>query len=136
MNPAILDSDTISELLKKRNPVVDSHASAYLSAHPKFTFSAMSRFEVRRGLVVKGAAALLTKFDTFAANAVIFPIDDAVLEKALELWVIGRRGGWPHEDADLIIGATALVLVRDLVTGNTSHYDWMPGIRLVDWRNP
>jgi hypothetical protein len=35
-----------------------------------------------------------------------------------------------------LIGATSLLQGRDLVTGNSSHFSWMPGIQLLDWRKP
>jgi len=41
----------------------------------------------------------------------------------------------PHGDADLIIAATALETGRVLVTGNTAHYSWIPGLTLDDRRN-
>jgi tRNA(fMet)-specific endonuclease VapC len=59
-----------------------------------------------------------------------------VLERAEDLWVIGENGGHPHSDADLIIAATALEHERELVTGNTAHFAWIPGLILVDWRQP
>jgi tRNA(fMet)-specific endonuclease VapC len=44
-----------------------------------------------------------------------------------------ERTGQRLADADLLIGATALCLCDRLVTGNTRHYDRIPGLRLVDW---
>jgi len=51
MDAAILDSDILSELLKRRDAVVLSNASAYLGVHSRFAFSAFVRVEVRRGLL-------------------------------------------------------------------------------------
>jgi len=47
-----------------------------------------------------------------------------------------RRGGHPGRDADLIIAATALEHGRVLVTGNTLHFAWVPGLKLSNWRLP
>ena len=66
----------------------------------------------------------------------VFPVSLPVLMRAADLWAEGRNGGHPHNDADLIIAATALETQRVLVTGNTSHYSWISGLRLQDWRMP
>lgn len=64
------------------------------------------------------------------------PLTDAIFNRAEDLWVLARKGGHPHGDADLIIAATALEHGRVLVTGNTAHFAWVPGLRLEDWRQP
>jgi predicted nucleic acid-binding protein len=50
------------------------------------------------------------------------------------IWVDARRGGYPRNDADLIIAATAMESGRVLVTGNAPHFAWIPGLSLADWR--
>ena len=59
---------------------------------------------------------------------------DAIFDRSEDLWTIARQSVLPHSDADLIIAATALETGRVLVTGNTSHYSWIPGLTLDDWR--
>jgi tRNA(fMet)-specific endonuclease VapC len=49
MNPALLDTDTLSEVLKRRDQIVLANARAYLAQHGQFTFSAVTRYEIRRG---------------------------------------------------------------------------------------
>jgi tRNA(fMet)-specific endonuclease VapC len=63
-------------------------------------------------------------------------VTDAIFDRAADLWVIARQGGYPHGDADLIIAATALEHARALVTGNTPHFAWIPGLVIADWRQP
>jgi len=65
---------------------------------------------------------------------VILPTSEEVFERAAELWAEGRRTGRPHRDADLIIAATALIQNRTLVTGNTTHFDWIPRLAIANWR--
>jgi predicted nucleic acid-binding protein len=38
-------------------------------------------------------------------------------------------------DADLIIAATAMEHRRVLVSGNTDHFAWIPGLVLDNWRD-
>ena len=136
MDPALLDTDILSELLKQRNPSVRTNAAAYLKTHGQFTMSAFTRFEVSRGYKEKQATTFLTRFDTFCRHSLILPVTEAVLDQAGDLWSTARRGGHSHYDADLIIVATAIEAGRTLVSGNTAHFSWIPGLKLEDWRQP
>ncbi len=135
MDAALLDTDILSELLKQRNLVVRAKAADYLRANGQFTLSAFTRFEVTRGYKEKFAINLLSRFDTFCSHSLILPVTESVLDRAGDLWAIGRRGGHSQNDADLIIAATAIEANLTLVTGNTSHFSWIPGLKLDDWRN-
>lgn len=130
----LLDTDMLSELLKQRNPAVTQRAADYLKAHGQFAISAFTRFEIIRGYKEKGATNLLARFDVFCGHSIVLPVTEAVFDRASDLWTIARRGGHPHGDADLIIAATALDSGRELVTGNTKHFAWIPGIVVDDWR--
>jgi tRNA(fMet)-specific endonuclease VapC len=96
----------------------------------------MTRYEVVRGLKAKKATRQFQKFAIFCQHCLIVGIDDTVLDRAAELWVSARQGGFPKKDADLIIAATALQKRRTLVTGNTNHFSWVPGLAVEDWRQP
>ena len=133
MDLALLDTDIVSEIIKLRHPTVRQHALAYTRQHGALAFSAMTRYEVVRGYRDQGATTQLARFATFCQHATIFAVTDAVFDRAADLWVIGQKGGHPHGDADLIIAATALEHGRVLVTGNTPHFAWIPGLRLADW---
>ena len=65
MSPSLLDTDILSEILKQKNPTVVLKAATYLQAHNQFTFSAITRYEVMRGLKAKGASRQLSQFETF-----------------------------------------------------------------------
>ena len=136
MSLAILDTDMLAEAFKSKNSVVVGHAADYFDAYGQFVFSAMTRFEVIRGLRQKRSPRLNQRFDELCRRSLVLPIGDDVLDRAADLWVVARRGGHPHRDADLIIAATALVHARTLVTGNTPHFAWVPGLTLMNWREP
>jgi tRNA(fMet)-specific endonuclease VapC len=136
MDAALLDTDTLNEVLKRRNPQVVQRAASYLSQHVKFAFSAMTRYEVLRGLKDKGALKQLARFETFCQQSLIVPPSVTILDRAADLWVAARRGGHAGRDADLVIAATALETSHVLVTGNTPHFAWIPGLRIEDWRQP
>ena len=136
MNPTLLDTDILSEALKGQNSTVAANVLAYLAVHPRLSFSAMTRFEALRGFLERGATTQLTNFETVCLRSDIIPISDAILDRSAHLWAFARRGGHPCRDADLIIGATALESGFELATGNTLHFQWMPGLVLRDWRQP
>jgi predicted nucleic acid-binding protein len=136
MDAALLDTDILNEVLKQKNSQVVSHAAAYLQTHGQFAVSALTRYEVVRGLKDANATTPLARFTAFCQNSLIFPITDAILDRAADLWVTARRGGHPRSDADIIIAATALEHGFVLVTGNTPHFAWVPGLVLANWREP
>jgi predicted nucleic acid-binding protein len=134
MDAALLDTDTLNEVLKRKNASVVRHAADYLVQHGQFAISSITRYELLRGLKEKNAASQLARFQAFCQNTVILPVIDDVLETAADLWVAGRKQGLAPKDADVIIAATALHHGRVLVTGNTAHFAWVPGLTLDNWR--
>jgi len=136
MPACLLDTDMLSEVLKQKHPIVLQKALAYLQTYQQFSFSSMTRYEVVRGLKAMKATRQLQKFSTFCQHCLIVGIDDTVLDRAADLWVTPHQGGFPKKDADLIIAATALLQRRTLVTGNTNHFSWVPGLAVEDWRQP
>ena len=136
MQLSILDSDILSQLLKQRNPKVVASSSRYLQEHRQFAFSALTRYEVVRGLKHRNAPAQLARFNAFCEHSVVLPVTDLILERAADLWAFGRHRGHAHRDADLIIAATAIENGRALVTANTSHFAWIPALVIEDWTKP
>ena len=135
MDAAILDTDMLSEVLKRKNPQILSHARQYLASHNRLAFSSMTIYEIVRGLKATEANRQLSHFQAVINSSDVMPIDLPILMRAADLWVAGKKGGHPCDDADLLIAATALETGRVLVTGNTAHYSWISGLNLEDWRN-
>jgi predicted nucleic acid-binding protein len=130
MDPSLLDTDILTEIFKLRNQTVAANAAAYLQQHGQFAISAITRFEVIRGLRHKRATNSLQRFEAMSAGMLVIPVTEDILDRAADLCVEARHGGQPQRDADLIIAATALVEHRTLVTGNTSHFHWINGLSL------
>jgi tRNA(fMet)-specific endonuclease VapC len=135
MDVTLLDTDILSEFLKQRNCAVNEMAASYLQEYGQFTFSAFSRFEIRRGFLERQAVRQLERFEEFCRHSLVLPVSDAIFDRACHLWVKARQGGHPCSDADLLIAATALVHKLTLSTGNMRHFDWMPNLTLIDWRS-
>jgi tRNA(fMet)-specific endonuclease VapC len=136
MAPALLDTDTLSELIKLRNIAVQQRAVAYTQQCGPLTFSTITRYEILRGYKQQRASAQLARFATFCQHSVILPLTDAVIDIASDLWAYARLNGHPHDDADLLIAATALDQQRVLATGNLRHFTWVPNLPVEDWRTP
>ncbi len=135
MGEALLDTDMLSEILKGKDSTVLASAQAYLAFHQRFAFSAVTFYEVLRGLLAKKATRQLGKFLKTADTSDIMPISLGVLRRAATLWAEAQQHGYPRDDADLIIAATALEDGRELVTGNLPHFVWIGGLKIIDWRS-
>jgi tRNA(fMet)-specific endonuclease VapC len=136
MDAALLDTDILSEVLKRKDRRVLANARQYLAEHQRFAFSAITAYEVIRGLRSKRATRQLAGFLKTMDSSDVFAVTTPILLRASELWAGAIAGGHPHDDADLFIAATALEHGRVLVTGNSAHFSWIAGIRLDDWRQP
>ena len=136
MDPTLLDTDILSEILKQKNTAVMQKALAYVAQHSHFSFSTLTRYEIRRGLLDKNAVVQLQRFVIFCNNSTVHPITDAVLDRAADLWVLAGKQGQPRADADLLIAATALEHSMRLASGNLAHFAWIPGLTVDDWRLP
>src|SRR5262249_2887863 len=136
MRLSLLDTDMVSEVLKRLHPTVRKKASAYLRQNNQFAFSSVTRYEIIRGLKQNKAKTQLQRIQIFCQHSLLFAIIDDVLDRAAELWVLAYESGHPRNDADLIVAAIALENGRVLVTGNVSHFSWIPGLTVEDWRQP
>lgn len=101
-----------------------------------FTFSAITWYEIVRGLRASGATTKLQRFETFVSRSTVLPVSDRVLDIAADLWVAARGRRQRTFDADLLIAATALEQNAMLVSGNADHFHDLPGLVVVDWRQP
>jgi predicted nucleic acid-binding protein len=136
MEEALIDTDILSELLKAKDARVLAKVQQYLAQHGRLTFSSITYYEVVRGLVAARASKQLASFLQTAGKSEVVPISLPILRRAADLWATANASGHPRDDADLIIAATALDVGRVLVTGNTPHYAWIPGLQLANWRQP
>jgi tRNA(fMet)-specific endonuclease VapC len=136
MDAGLLDSDTLSEVLKRKDQHVLAKAGQYLAQYRRLPFSAITAYEIIRGLRAKRATRQLAAFLRLLSTSEVFGISFPILMRAADLWADAQSGGCPRDDADLIIAATALEHGRVLITGNTGHFSWINGLRLVDWRQP
>jgi len=99
MNPCLLDTDILSEVLRGRDQDIVDAANAYLKVHGQFAISAFTRFEVVRGFRWKKATAKLATFEQLSNSMTIYPVTNNVLDRAADLWADGATQGKPKMDA-------------------------------------
>lgn len=134
--PVLLDTDTLSEILKGRDPRIQQKAHDYLTWHGRFSFSLMTRYEILRGLKAKGATRQLVDFERFCRVSEVLPLTDPIIMRAAELYADLKRRGQLISDAALLIAATALEVGRVLVTNNVAHFQRIPNLPVISWRTP
>lgn len=128
----MLDTDTLSYVLKQREPVA-SRTGSYIMQHGRLSISAITFYEILRGLKFVGATRQLQTFEDFARTNDIFPLDVTVYRHAADIYTDLRHAGTLIEDADLLIAATALANNCILVTNNTDHYSRIASLKLENW---
>jgi len=133
--PYLLDTNVVTQLLKRTPRVVESYRHA-LEQGEQVYLSAVVYYEVKRGLLHLGAAKQLRQLDEDFRNVLRWaPVSDAAWDQAAYFWAECRRQGKPHDDdGDLLIAAQAHLLGVALVTWNTRDFiDFQ--ISTENWEN-
>jgi len=73
MDEALLDTDILSEILKRKDRQVLMKARQYLAEHQRFAFSAITAYEIIRGLRAKEAKRQLAGFLKTVGTSDVFP---------------------------------------------------------------
>jgi tRNA(fMet)-specific endonuclease VapC len=132
----LLDTVTLSEVIKGRDPGVLRRASEYLAVHERFHFSIITRYEILRGLKAKDAFRQIEIFEDQCRASVVLSLSDEIVVRAAEIYGFLHKRGLLIGDADILIAATALVHGLDLVTENAAHLSRIPDLVLESWRSP
>jgi tRNA(fMet)-specific endonuclease VapC len=128
----LIDTDILS-LLMRRNPAVVANAGLYLAEHKRFSISVITRYEILRGLTVKGASKQATVFEDFCAQNEVVPISDDVVFRAAEIYADLYKRGELIGDADILIAASALVRGYGLATNNEAHFRRIAALQITNW---
>jgi len=131
---ALLDSDTLSEIIKGRDFSTRRQAKEYLLRHRRFQFSIITRYEILRGLKAKDAFRQIQAFDELCQNSIVLPLSEEVVVRATGIFAALRKQGAIIDDADILIAATAQVHDLVLITNNLAHFRRIPDLRSESWR--
>jgi tRNA(fMet)-specific endonuclease VapC len=134
VSPVLVDTDTLSEVMRGKSDIVRSHALGYIAAQYRFTFSIITRYEILRGLKARSAASRLAQFERECLSSVILPLTDEIVIAAADIYATLYRAGMLIGDADTLIAATALVHGLPLVTNNVDHFRRIERLSVASWK--
>lgn len=139
MSRVLLDTDLLSELLRRRNPKVTSHAASYVAAHERLIISSVTVFEVVRGWCHAGKPDRANEFLQWVSKyAETLPFDAQCAATAGRLGGALAMSGMQIGVADVLIAATAIEHGVPIATGNRAHYERAIPFGLVgieNWRD-
>src|SRR4030066_91664 len=130
----LLDTDTLSEIMRGRDSNIVQRAREYLRAHGRFRISIISRYEILRGLKVKQAVRQIALFEERCRESVVYPLTDDIILKASDIYAYLYNRGLLISDADILIASTALVNNLTLITGNLEHFNRIPNLVSQSWK--
>ncbi len=134
MPQVLLDTSTLSEIIKGQNASVSSHAQQYLAAYQQFSFSILTRYEILRGLEAIGATSQIIRFHQRCTRSNVLPLTDDIVVIASRIYADLYRAGQLISDADVLIAATAQFHNLDLVSENVRNFERVPGLTVTSWR--
>lgn len=122
MGRVLLDTDILSEILKRKHPSVVARAEMYLAAEGRFTFSVITAMEIVYGLRRVGREDSIRKFESSLADAEVLSFDQDAACLAGRINADLERGGRSVGMPDIMIAAIALERGLPVVTGNERHF--------------
>lgn len=132
MKAVLLDTDIVSFFLRG-HPQVVAQVQSYLSHFDALSFSILTHYEILSGLMHRDAQRQMSVFLAFAKECEILPLTERSVTISSELYGSLRRLGTPVDDIDLLIAGVALAEGLALVTHNSSHFERIPTLEVIDW---
>ena len=126
----LLDTDVCIALLRGHRQVLERRRD---SPEPA-AIAGMTVAELFYG-AAKSAHAVENRslVESFILTVQVFHASLPILRLFGQLKAQTERDGHPLPDADLLIAATALAHGNRLITGNTSHFSRIHGLKLDNW---
>ena len=131
---SLLDTDTLSEIMRGRDSNIVQKAREYLRTHGQFRISIITRYEILRGLKAKQASRQITLFEERCRKSILYPLMDDIIVKASDIYAYLYNQGLLISDADILIASTALVNNLTLITGNLEHFNRIPNLISQSWK--
>ena len=133
MKPTLLDTDIVSELVR-RTPLVSERAEAYALALGPLQISVVTYYEALTGLLYKDARTQLGRLQAIVALSELLPVtaESAGISAQIEAGL--RCRGLSIGHTDTLIAGVAIANGLQLATNNTRHYEHIEGLQLVNWK--
>jgi len=139
MARVLLDTDILSEIIKKKDPVVVARAAEYLAVEGRFTVSVLSVMEITYGFHRLGREDRIAEFSRLIAAHEVLTFEVPIATLAGRIYADLERRGTPVGLADVMIGAVGLHHSVAIVTGNTSHFTAIReagyALEIQNWRS-
>ena len=132
MKKALLDTNMISYFLRGEKQVVERFRE-YQTFHSYLTFSVLTYYEIKSGLLYKDAKNLLQQFEILAKNSEILPLDIDTSNVASIIYQDLRQRGLLITPIDLLIAASAIHHQCVLITANIKHFQNIPNLKYKNW---
>ena len=133
MNGYLFDTDALSQPLKKKPSGLFIHKMEGIRASQQFT-SAVTAAEMLYGAHrLPSSSALLQQVQAVLASVRILPFDHQAASVFGLLRARLEKRGAMVAHSDLMIASVALSADLTLITGNTRHFERIPGLRIEDW---
>lgn len=132
MKKCMLDTNIISAILKGNMQVI-TFAEKYLQNQEAFVLSAITYYEITRGLLLLKNQRKMDAFMEFISTCILIFPDKTIFDRAANIYVDLADEGNLIEDADILIAATALENDLILVTDNEKHFSRIKGLIIENW---
>ena len=130
----LFDTDILSNLVKRSPSVQLLRRLAHAAPSDQFTSAITVGEMVYGALRSERATELLPRLDREVwPNVTVLPFDDTAARTYGRLRAELERTGMSLAEPDLRIAAIAVSHGLVLVTGNTRHFERVPGLALENW---
>jgi len=138
MDKSLLDTDTLSEILKGKNLNIICQANNYYQKWGQYTISTITVLEIIKGFHKVQRESHIEQFLSTLSNTEILTLNLKSAELAGRIYADLERTGQPIGRADPMIAAIALENNLVLVTGNLRHYQRIQklgySLKLDNWK--
>ncbi len=138
MDPALLDTDTVSEMLRGKNRSIAQRAADYRRQFGCYTVSAITVLEIIKGFAQAEREDRILDFCRRLSAEEVLPFDRDAAVIAGRIYGELERTGQTIGRADPMIAGVALRHALTLVTGNTEHYQRIAvlgfPLKMSNWR--
>jgi tRNA(fMet)-specific endonuclease VapC len=126
----VLDTDTCIAILRGSAAVIDRRAATTEAVATTWITAAELHYGAAKSIAPEKNRLLVT---SLLATLPVLGLDHASVQVFGEAKALLERQGQRLSDADLFIGAIAIVQKATVVTGNRRHYERIPGVTVEDW---
>jgi tRNA(fMet)-specific endonuclease VapC len=128
-----LDANFIFEFLRL-NPTLRTKFEEAVENGNSFVIPVYVNYEVMRGFRHVSASRKASAYKALRANCPVVDLSQIAWELAEEIWASLRSNGKTVDDADILTAAQCIQHGYTLVTHNTKHFEFIDGVKFVDWQ--